>query len=317
MLIISAAELAQLVPMRSAIACLRARYPAQAALDMVAPERTFIRCEARAAVFGSMPIYSADDDKYVVKVASFHLHNKAKDLPSIQGLVIVQNGSDGRIEAVIDASSLTALRTAATCGVVADRLLPASIDSIAVIGTGAQALAQLEAMLSVRTAATVRVYSRNPANVARFIRASAPLISSGCRIEAADSVAQAVGTADVVCTATTCASPLFAAGDVRPGTHISAVGKHTTETREFPPALLDDALLVVEERGAAIREAGSYHQGATDIGELLAADFPLPVGRTTIFSSVGTAFQDLCIALLAAQRRAHGSAATAQQRFLI
>jgi ornithine cyclodeaminase/alanine dehydrogenase-like protein (mu-crystallin family) len=300
MLIISGELLNRLVPMDAAIACLRAGYSGHDVSQVLCPSRTFIKSPDGAAMFGSMPVYDACHDKFVVKVASFHLHNKDKGLPSIHGVVVVQDGAEGAVEAIIDATSLTALRTAATSALVADVLAPRRVDTIAMIGTGAQAAAQLTAMLRVRAASTVRVYSRERANIRRFIDARPADEAARHRFVPADSVAQALLDADIVCTATTCAAPLFAASDVRQGAHISAIGQHTTEAREFPLGLLGDALLVVEERAAAIREAGEYNRVGVEIAELLAHERALTPGRTTIFASVGTAFQDMCIAVHAA-----------------
>jgi ornithine cyclodeaminase/alanine dehydrogenase-like protein (mu-crystallin family) len=294
---ISSEMLGKLLPMRSAIECLRVGYTGYELANCLRPPRTLIRVEAQDAVFGSMPIYSVVHDKYVAKLVSFNKGNYAKGLPSIHGVVVVQDGPTGCVEAIIDGGSLTALRTGATSGLATDLLAMKEIGDVAIIGTGMQALAQLEAVLSVRKAGRVLVYSRDKNNVQAFIDRSGAYIQGRCKVVAACSVVEAVSEADIICTATTSALPLFDSCNIRVGAHINAVGKHTTESREFPPEILERGVLLVEDRDAAVREAGGYNRGGIEIGEMLAMNYLELRSETTIFASVGTAFQDMCIAV--------------------
>lgn len=295
--IISSDKLRTLMPMRDAIECLRAGYTNHRSSGYLSPPRTLIRVEAQEAVFGSMPIYNLVQNKYVVKLVSFNEKNFANGLPSIHGVVVVQDGSTGCVEAIIDAASLTALRTGATSGLATDLLAAEEVGDVAIIGTGMQAMAQLEAVLSVRKVNRVLVYSRNKYNVRAFIDQFSTSAPSHCRLLAARSAADALSQADIVCTATTSVSPVFDSCDVRGGAHINAVGKHTTESREFPLEILNRGVLLVEDRDAAVREAGEYNSRGVEIGEMLSMNYQALRSEVTVFASVGTAFQDMCIAV--------------------
>ncbi len=296
MRIISGAELKSIISMKQAIECLKDGYTNLTVDPQYFPERTLIRNERNDAFFASMPAYNSSKDKFIIKVASFHLHNKKHDLPSINGVVIIQNGRYGHIEAIIEANEFTALRTAATSGLATDMLATEDAKSVAIIGTGAQAVSQLEAILNVRCIFNVNVYSRNKYNVEKFIEIVSKFTPTKCKISASDSVISAIKGVDIICTATTCEVPLFFAGDVRKGVHINAVGKHTTDSREVPIDLIANSILLVEQRSAAIREAGEYNKTGIEIAEMLALNYARYRERTTVFASVGTAFQDLCVA---------------------
>lgn len=151
--------------------------------------------------------------------------------------------------------------------------------------------------MSVRQVNQVAVCSTSQASAEQFIADAKSRFSREIEYISHHSARQAVSGADIICTATTCATPLFSACDVAKGAHINAVGKHTLLSREFPLELLHRAILMVEDRKAAIEEAGDYHQHSISIADMLNSHYAVHQGKTTIFSSVGTAFQDACICI--------------------
>ncbi|WP_411380656.1 ornithine cyclodeaminase family protein [Pseudomonas sp. MPB26] len=305
MLILDEPAIQGVISMKESIEALRAGYACYDKLEGC-PPRTLIRDDENKATFGVMPYYSKYDNFFIVKVISHHACNMNKGCKSINGVVVVQEGFTGQIMAQFDAGAITSLRTGATAGLATDLLAREPSAKLAVIGTGAQAMAALNAVLCVRDIKSVAVHSRNQHHVERFIVRAVDQFARGIVFQGCEDVRSAVENADIVCTATTCAEPLFAARDVMEGVHVNAIGKHTLTSREFPLELVPRSLLVVEDRGAAISEAGSYHRESVSISQLLREDYQRYQSRTTIFSSVGTAFQDacICIAILKKLKRA-------------
>ena len=161
-------------------------------------------------------------------------------------------------------------------------------------------------MCCVRRIERVLVHSRTAAHAERFaeqVRRCAPIPSD---VRAVPSVADAVVSADVVCTATTSVDPVLRVEHARPGLHVNAVGSFTPEMRELDPALIGRAdCVVVDQRAAALAEAGEVIAaiaagltGETRLVELGKLVIGRAAGRArddgvTVFKSVGLAIQDL------------------------
>lgn len=297
MKIFDEALIKNIISMEEAIDVLRENYRQHSNSNDNNPPRTIVRVQEKHATFGVMPYYSYPHNLFMVKVVSHHLLNKASGRTSISGVIVVQDGTTGQIKAQMDAAAITALRTGATAGLATDLLARAHAKKVAVIGAGAQAMAVLEAVLSVRKVNQVAVCSTSKASTERFIADAKNRFARETEYVNHHSARQAVSGADIICTATTCASPLFSACDVVNGAHINAVGKHTLVSREFPLELLHRAILMVEDRKAAIEEAGDYHHNSITIADMLSSHYATHQCETTIFSSVGTAFQDACICI--------------------
>lgn len=285
------------ISMEEAIDVLRENYRSYSSSSDNNPARTIVRVQEKHATFGVMPYYSHAHNLFMVKIVSHHLLNKAYGRPSIGGVIVIQDGATGQIKAQMDAAAITALRTGATAGLATDLLAMAHSKKVAVIGAGAQAMAVFEAVLSVRKVKQVAVCSTSQTSTERFIADAKNRFVREIEYISHHSVRQAVSGADIICTATTCAAPLFSACDVAKGAHINAIGKHTLVSREFPLELLHRAILMVEDRKAAIEEAGDYHQNSISIAQMLNSQYAVHQRETTIFSSVGTAFQDACICI--------------------
>lgn len=284
------------INMGDAIEALRHDYARHDESDRC-PSRTLIRLDEKKATFGVMPYYSKRENLFIVKIISHHAQNVSQGHKSINGVIVVQEGRTGQVLAQLDASAITALRTGATAGLATDLLARKHSKKLAIIGTGDQAMAALSAVLCVRDVDCVSVYSRNKENVERFILRAADQFPSGVAFLGCTEARSAIEEADIVCTATTCAEPLFSACDVMDGVHVNALGKHTLVSREFPQELVPQSILVVEDRESAIREAGNYHRYSISLSEILQGYDQGYRSKTTIFSSVGTAFQDACICI--------------------
>lgn len=207
------------------------------------------------------------------------------------GLVFVF-GEDGSPLGIVDGPTLTAIRTGAVAGLATSLLAAPTASTLAMLGAGAMAFDQVEAVRAVRPIDLVLVWSRTMARAERL----ADLVG-GVAVSDAD---EAVEQADVVSCATPATAPLFNADSVAPGTHVNAVGAFTPEMAELSPDLLERAYVVVDEVAAAAAEAGDLIQAGrepnTTLRDLLAGIAPEIGEDVTVFKSVGVAAQDVAAA---------------------
>ena len=237
-----------------------------------------------------------------VKVVNVAPGNVAAGLPLIHAAVVLTDARTGRTLAVLDGTSVTALRTGASGGVAVRALARPDASVLALYGAGAQARTQLLGAAAVRRLREVRVVTRDASHAAAFVAwARDEPALAGVAVRAAGA-AEALRGADLVVTATTSASPVFDGAALAPGVHVTAVGAFRPTARELDEATLRGAHVVVDERHAAFAEAGELQglrpEDAVELGEVLAGRAP---GRTsrderTIFKSVGNAVQDLVVA---------------------
>jgi ornithine cyclodeaminase/alanine dehydrogenase-like protein (mu-crystallin family) len=218
--------------------------------------------------------------------------------PAHQASIVVIDATTGAPAALMDGDAITAARTAAGSRLATRLLAREDADVLAVIGTGVQGEAHLAAMTREREWAELRVFGRR--------EEAARALAARHAATVAPSVADAVRGAGVVCIGTPATEPVLLRDHVAPGAHVNSVG-FTTEGRELDPALVRDALVVVESRESALAPppAGSTDlEGAeahADLGELLAGTKP---GRAddeqlTLYKSVGVALEDDAAARLA------------------
>lgn len=203
-------------------------------------------------------------------------------------------GPDGSPLGIVDGPTLTAIRTGAGCGLMTDLLAPRSASVLAILGAGAMAFDQIDAVRSVRALTRILVWSRTPDRAAD--------LAARVDGEVAATADEAVAAADIVTTATPSTSPLFAPDSVRRGTHINAVGAFTPEMAEIPGDVVRSAFVVVDDFEAAAVEAGDLIQAgkrpdgsAADVLEGLRP----AAGATTMFKSVGISSQDVAAAAAA------------------
>jgi ornithine cyclodeaminase len=208
--------------------------------------------------------------------------------------IVVVFGEDGGPLGAVDGPTLTSIRTAAGAGLATDLLASPKASTLAMLGSGAMARDQIEAVRTVRPITDVLVWSRSLAN--------AEILATEVGGSAVASADDAVGDADIITTATPATHPLFQAPSVRPGAHINAIGAFTPEMCELPGDLVREAFAVVDDVAAAAAEAGDLIQAGktpdATIGDLLAGRVTARPG-TTIFKSVGISSQDVAAAVSA------------------
>ena len=195
-----------------------------------------------------------------VKIVSCFTGNPKKGLPVIPATMALIDGDTGVVCAIIDGTTLTQLRTAAVSGAAAELLANPDASVGALFGTGGQASAQLEALMTARPLKEVRIFDIMQEHISSFIeRNRAAADKHSCRLIAAASPKEAVTGADVITTVTISATPTFDAADIKPGAHVTGVGSYTPDKRELPEELLAKAgAIFVDNREAVFAEAGDF-----------------------------------------------------------
>jgi ornithine cyclodeaminase len=244
---------------------------------------------------------------YGLKAVCVFPQNTAIGKDAHQGSVMLFSGETGELLALMNASAITAIRTAAVSGVATKLLARDDAGDLALIGAGVQAHTHIAAMACVRPIRRVRVASRNVQHAAKF--AEEMRARYLFPIEAVGSVESAVRGADLIVTATTAREPILKREWISPGAHLNVVGSSIPTTREVDTATMAAASLFVDRRESTLNEAGDYlfamREGAigpehirAEIGELVIGAKP---GRTspdeiTLFKSLGLAVEDLASA---------------------
>ncbi len=241
----------------------------------------------RTLVGGSMVMPGRLDDVIAVKVVSIVPGNPA-------GLVLVF-GADGSPIGVVDGPTITSIRTGAVSGLATQLLTSDQPKTLAMLGAGAMAFDQIEAIRAVRRVERVLVWSRS--------ESKATALARRVEGEAVADAGEAVAQADVVSCATPAVQPLFDESAVRAGTHINAVGAFTPDMVEVPGEVVKRAYVVVDDVDAAAAEAGDLIQAGrepdTTLSDLLAGRHPQIASDVTLFKSVGVAAQDVAAAHMA------------------
>jgi ornithine cyclodeaminase/alanine dehydrogenase-like protein (mu-crystallin family) len=236
-----------------------------------------------------------------VKIASVAPGNPARGLPRIQAVYVLMDTQTLTPRALLEGAALTALRTPAVSAVAADALAPADAAHLVVLGTGPQAVGHARAMAAVRRLTRITVVGRSPQRTEGVLARL-----TGLDAELAAGAAADVAHADIVVCATSAPAPLFDGALVRDGACVVAVGSHETDRRELDSGLMGRSLVVVEDVGAALREAGDVVLAAQE--GALAAEALVPLrdvvtgaavrrdDAPNVFKGVGMSWQDLAVA---------------------
>jgi len=250
--------------------------------------------------------YVEGDEVFVIKVATGFYDNPKRGLPPNSGLMLVFDARTGLPRAVLlDQGHLTNVRTAAAGAVAAKYLAPKAISTIAVLGGGLQARMQAVQLKAVTACRRIALWARRREAAEAC---AADLTAAGFTVTVVDSPTAAAAEAELIVTATAATTPLLQAADIRPGTHITAMGSDTETKQELSTAILAKADLVVADSIAQCRvrgeisralAAGAMDQAAlVELGDVVAGKAP---GRTsddqiTVADLTGVAVQDIEIA---------------------
>ena len=275
--------------------------------DVVLPLRSKLRLPDGSGVLGLMPGYLGNPRSFGLKVVTVMPGNHGTPFDSHQGVVMLFGVEHGEPLAILDATAITAIRTAAASAAATDALANPDAGDLALVGSGAQARTHLAAMRSVRTLRRVRVWSRTRANAERFAREESE--RSGVAIEVSDGAADAVRDADIVCTTTAAREPVLRGEWLARGAHVNAVGACFSTSRELDSDAVRRARFFTDCRESCLNEAGDFliprEEGAIDdthllgdLGDVFLRKVPGRVSHDdiTIFESLGIAIEDLASA---------------------
>ena len=314
MLLLTAEDVRKALPMSEAIEAMKNAYASLSNGTAVVPLRTRLPIPGSEALSLFMPAFVSAQEgaALAVKVVSLFPTNLARGLAYIQAAVLVFDPETGRAIALLEGSALTAIRTGAAGGAAVDLLARTDSKVAAIFGAGVQGRSQLEAVCTARNIETAFIFDGNAGKAEAFAAEMRGNGSVTQDLRAAQSPKEAIEHADIICTATTSSRPVFDDRDVKPGTHISAVGSYTPDMQEVPAETLQRAKIFVDSRSAALEEAGDLIQpiraGLFDekhicgeLGEVVSGKLP---GRRspeeiTYFKSVGIAVQDAMAAQVA------------------
>ena len=306
MLLLEKEDIKKVFSMKDAIEADKECYMSFSRGEFDMPQRTVISGSKGNFLF--MPAYSESLATAGIKIVNIMPENPAKGLPASIGQVLLIDGETGRVKAMMDGTYITALRTAAASGAAFDLFGLSDAAIGAVIGTGSQAMCQLEAMLSVRDLREVRVAARDMNKTVAFAEeANRELGSYGAVILAYDDTNAAVDGADLITLVTTSSKPVCSAEYFKPGAVISAVGAYTYDMQELDPEVFkkaskiyfDSEEAVLSESGDILRPLDegtlSKEQFTGDIGDYLLGKIP---GRESddeiiVFENVGIGALDL------------------------
>ena len=268
-----------------------------------------------------MPAVLEDPPMLGTKVVTIYPGNHRHGIASHHGGLLVFEAENGRPIALVEGSSLTAIRTAAVTALATRLLSRPDSRVLALLGTGVQARSHLTALAAIRDFDEVRIWSPRTESRQAFLETMGPVADG--RLLAVDTAEEAVRGADVVTTVSASRRPIVDADWIAAGTHLNAVGASTATTRELDSVTVATASCFVDHRPAALEEAGELllpmAEGIVDETHIRAALGEVAAGRhpgraaedeITLFKSVGLAVQDLAAAarvIEEAERRQVGS----------
>jgi thiomorpholine-carboxylate dehydrogenase len=260
---------------------------------VIQPVRNMLTIEDGRRYLGIMPAVA--EAAMGAKLVSFYPGNAGTGLPTHSAMILLFRPDTGEPLAVMDGRLITEMRTAAVSAAVTRRLAAPQSRVLALLGSGVQAGAHLEALSRVRDFGEIRVWSRTPAHARRFAEAH--------EVRAVPDAEAAVADADVIVTATNAREPILKGAWLKPGAHVNAVGSPRPTWRELDDEAMRSGVLVVDSRAAVLEESGDVILSQAPIyaeaGEIFAAAKPPPPsGSTTVFKSVGIAIEDIAAARL-------------------
>lgn len=314
--VLNQSEVEQLLDMEGCIEAMAGILEALARGELFQPLRSIAFPPGESSGIGLMPSHrSGADAAYALKTICLFPDNPKRGLDAHQGTVTLFSGETGEVRALMNASAITAIRTAAVSAVATRLLAREDATKLAIVGSGVQGRSHVEAMRAVKPWESIRVASRTHEH--------AQTLAEETGAEAVESVEEAVRGADVVVTATNSREPVLRHEWLKPGAHVNAVGSSIAKARELDTATIVASSLFVDRRESTVNEAGDYlipfQEGAigpdhikAEIGEILTGAHP---GRTapdelTVFKSLGLAIEDLAAAEYVVRRAQETGAGT-------
>ncbi len=305
--VINQEQVRRLLPMDECIDLMAEALRTLSRDDAVQPLRTATWLPNRCGLIGLMPGYLGEPPVLGVKALAVFPGNHGTVYDSHQGAILLFDVEHGQLEVIIDATEVTAIRTAAVSAVATQSLANENAAKLTILGTGTQARTHLEAIPLVRDLDIVRVWSRNHDAARRFAKCEST--HHNMKIEPVRTARDAVDTADIICTVTAATEPILCGDWISPGAHINAVGACIARARELDTQTVVHARLFVDRRESTFNESGDFlipkAEGVINddhiLGELGEVLLDRASGRIspqdiTLFKSLGLAVEDLAAA---------------------
>jgi ornithine cyclodeaminase/alanine dehydrogenase-like protein (mu-crystallin family) len=276
--------------------------------EIFQPLRTIIRPPDARGLLGLMPAYRhGQHGAFGMKAICVFPGNPSLGKDAHQGMVMLFSQETGEPLALMNASQITAIRTAAVSAVATRLLARPDAVELGIIGAGVQARTHLVALACVRGIRRARVACRNREHADQLVREMQEQVAFP--IEAVSSNEDAVRDADIVVTATSAQEPVLRREWIAGGAHINAIGTHSPQSREIDTETMRDARIFVDRRESALNEAGDYLLAAAEgavtpesiVAEVGEVVIKTKKGRTsaaeiTLFKSLGLAIEDVVCA---------------------
>jgi ornithine cyclodeaminase/alanine dehydrogenase len=273
------------------------------------PPRASISLKDEAGWFAVMPAHLSGARALATKIVSAYARNETSHgLPNVLATVVLNDVETGLPTAIMEGSYITAMRKGAVSGVATKYLARENSEALGIIGAGVQARKQLEAISEVRNIKTLSIYDTDTNRAQAFVAEASE--HTGLKASLASKPDELVRSSDIIATATTSSNPVFSGHDIKPGTHVNAIGAYTPTAREVDDETVSSSKIVVDSLGAALSEAGDViiplnrgiiqREGILELGDVITGRKP---GRTsahekTFFKSVGLGIQDAAVAKL-------------------
>ena len=306
-LFVNEAGVREFLPMEMCIPLMREALATLARGEAIQPLRSMLRLPDGSGLLGLRPGYLGAPQSFGLKVVSVMPGNHGTPYDSHQGVVMLFGIAHGEPLAILDATAITAIRTAAASAAATDALARHDAGDLALLGAGTQARSHLAAMGNVRPLRRVRVWSRTRAHAERFARDESA--DAGVPIEVAARAQDAVRNADLVCTTTAAPEPILEGAWLAPGAHVNAVGACFPSSRELDTEAVRRARFFTDCRESCLNESGDFRlaraEGAIgddhllgEMGDVFLGKVPGRVARDdiTVYESLGIAIEDLAAA---------------------
>jgi ornithine cyclodeaminase/alanine dehydrogenase-like protein (mu-crystallin family) len=277
---------------------LRQAYSNKLKRETIIPDRTTVVRAQPYAVYGAIPVICESAGLFIVKAATLTTQRMTETMgprrrPTINSIVTVFSTWSGQAIALLDGAMVTNVKCAAVSALVTEHCRRNGAVNVAFIGTGVVARQQLIGVLAVRPINSITIFGRDPGRMDEFARFARGQIHSPISIKIVSDVRECIAERDVICTATTTSEPLVSFDNLPSDVHINCMGSHTQHSREISRDVLENSVLIVEDRKTAIAEAGLIHEKAIELEELISGDHWRDTRARTIFSSTGHGFLDL------------------------
>jgi ornithine cyclodeaminase len=323
-LILSEAEVTEHLDMGECIEAMGQALGALARGEAEMPLRSVLRGSESDGMLGLMPAYRGGEEPvYSLKAVCIFPGNPRHGLDAHQGTVTLFDGHTGVPTAVLNASALTSIRTAAVTALATRLLATPDAGELAILGSGVQARAHLRSLMLVRPLRRVRIHSPSAEHARSLAESGEREFGDSVRFEVCASAREAVDGADLVITATNSRTPVLERSWLAQGAHVNAIGASIPSARELDTETVAAAEFFVDSRESAANEAGDYRlalsEGAIGSDHILAELGEVAIGAhrgrsgsraITVFRSLGLAVEDLAAAELAVASARRAGAGT-------